>query len=227
MVAPLLRIESVTKSFEEADVHRLVLADLDLEVDLGEFVLIMGRSGSGKSTLLNVISGIDLPTRGGVYLGGSCLTDMDETARAKYRLRNIGFVFQFFNLIPTLTVEENLALPLELLGVQTMPKRDKTAEYLDRIGLTSRKRSFPDQLSGGEQQRVAIARALIHEPKLLLADEPTGNLDAHTGSDILSLFYDLAEQSGIAVVMVTHSREAEAYADRVLDLTNYRLELRK
>jgi len=226
MVGSLLRIQGVTKSFEEAGVHRLVLEDLDLEVDSGEFVLIMGRSGSGKSTLLNVISGIDLPTSGGVYLGGICLTDMNETARAKYRLRNIGFVFQFFNLIPTLTVEENLALPLELLGVQRMPKRDKTAESLDRIGLASRKHSFPDQLSGGEQQRVAIARALIHEPKILLADEPTGNLDIHTGTDILSLFYDLAGQSGIAVVMVTHSREAESYADRVLDLTNYRLEVR-
>jgi putative ABC transport system ATP-binding protein len=227
MGSPLLRLEGVTKSFDDADSHRVVLDDLALEVDSGELVLIMGRSGSGKSTLLNVISGIDLPAKGAVYVGDSNLTEMSETARAKYRLSNIGFVFQFFNLIPTLTVEENLVLPLELLGVDKKTKRDKTAQYLEQVGLASRRHSFPDQLSGGEQQRVAIARALIHEPKLLLADEPTGNLDSHTGSDVLSFFYDLAEQSRVAVVMVTHSKESESYADRIFDLLDYGLELRK
>jgi putative ABC transport system ATP-binding protein len=152
---------------------------------------------------------------------------MSETARAKFRLRYIGFVFQFFNLIPTLRADENLALPLELLGFDRQIIRNRVEESLQRIGLAARKRSFPDRLSGGEQQRIAIARALIHQPAIVLADEPTGNLDLNTGAEVLSLFYDLVAQSRTSVLMVTHSKEAEPYADRMLDLLDYRLEERK
>jgi putative ABC transport system ATP-binding protein len=223
----LLKIQGLGKSYEEAEVQRVVLKDLDLDVAPSELVLIAGSSGSGKSTLLNIISGIDVPTTGSVYLGGKYLTEMSETARAKFRLRYIGFVFQFFNLIPTLRADENLALPLELLGFDRQIIRNRVEESLQRIGLAARKRSFPDRLSGGEQQRIAIARALIHQPAIVLADEPTGNLDLNTGAEVLSLFYDLVAQSRTSVLMVTHSKEAEPYADRMLDLLDYRLEERK
>lgn len=223
----LLRLEGIGKSFQEAGNERTVLHNLDLQVGRGELLLITGSSGSGKSTLLNIISGIDLPTSGRVFLDGVCLTDLNETARAKFRLRHIGFIFQFFNLIPTLTVGENLGLPMELLGNKREHVRESVADALEKVGLLSRVLSFPDRLSGGEQQRVAIARALIHEPQIVLADEPTGNLDVNTGSGVLSLFYDLVARSGISVIMVTHSKEAEPYADRILDLQDYRLEVRR
>lgn len=222
----LLRVEGVSKSFSEAEDERRVLQDLDLSVLRGELVLITGSSGSGKSTLLNIVSGIDLPSAGSVYLDDSCITDMGETERAKFRLRNIGFVFQFFNLIPTLTVGENLALPLELLGYDRQQSTHLIEESLAKVELSSRLSTFPDRLSGGEQQRVAIARALIHRPRLVLADEPTGNLDVTTGSKILSLFHELIASSDISVLMVTHSKEAEPFADRILDLVDYRLEIR-
>ena len=222
----LLRVEGVTKSFSEAEDERLVLENLDLNVSPGELVLITGSSGSGKSTLLNIVSGIDLPTVGSVYLDDNCITEMGETERAKFRLRNIGFVFQFFNLIPTLTVGENLALPLELLGYNRQQNAQRIEESLAKVELSSRLSTFPDRLSGGEQQRVAIARALIHRPRLVLADEPTGNLDVTTGSKILSLFHELIASSEISVLMVTHSKEAEPFADRILDLVDYRLETR-
>lgn len=222
----LLRVVELGKSFREAEAERKVLHNLDLYVDPGELVLITGSSGSGKSTLLNIISGIDSPSSGAVYLDHTCISDLTETDRAKFRLRNIGFVFQFFNLIPTLTVGENLALPLELLGSDREDNQRRVEESLAMVELSSRRHSFPDRLSGGEQQRIAIARALIHEPRIVLADEPTGNLDLTTGSSVLSLFYDLVASSGASVIMVTHSKEAEPYADRILDLVDYRLEVR-
>jgi putative ABC transport system ATP-binding protein len=181
-------------------------------------VAILGKSGSGKSTLLNLISGIDLVDGGRIWVDGQSLTDFDERQRTLYRRQNIGFVFQFFNLIPTLTVWENVVLPLELAGVPSGEIERRAESLLESVGLLDRRETFPDRLSGGEQQRVAIARALVHDPLLVLADEPTGNLDEETGRQVMSLLDRLTRQNGKNLILVTHSAEAAAYADRVLTL---------
>lgn len=178
----------------------------------------MGQSGSGKSTLLNLLGGIDLPDAGQIRIDGRPLTDLSEVERTRFRRRHIGFVFQFFNLIPTLTAGENLLLPLELNGLASADRRDRALELLDQVGLGNRRHSFPERLSGGEQQRLAIVRALVHDPLLLLADEPTGNLDTATGERILDLLLTLHQQAATTIVMVTHSREVAARADRILTL---------
>jgi putative ABC transport system ATP-binding protein len=180
--------------------------------------VLLGRSGSGKSTLLNLIAGIDHPTSGNVLVDGTDLTVLDEQARTRFRRRHIGFVFQFFNLIPVLTVEENVVLPLDLNDRADAAGVARARALLDRIGLGSRGDSFPDRLSGGEQQRVAVARALIHDPGLILADEPTGNLDAETAAGVLELLDTLAREAGKTVVMVTHSREVVGVADRIFTI---------
>jgi putative ABC transport system ATP-binding protein len=192
-----------------------VLEDVDLVVERGEFVAVTGRSGTGKSTLLNLISGIDLPDSGSVLLDGVDLTALDERARTLKRRHGVGFVFQFFNLIPTLSVSENLLLPLELIGAGSAAA-DRVHGMLERIDLAGRGDSFPDVLSGGEQQRVAVARALIHEPDLVLADEPTGNLDEETGRMVLALLCEMSRDAGKTLIVVTHSRETAARAGRVL-----------
>jgi putative ABC transport system ATP-binding protein len=178
--------------------------------------VLIGRSGSGKSTLLNVMAGIDRPTVGAVLVDGTDLTALDEQALTRFRRAHVGFVFQFFNLIPLLTVEENLILPLDLNGRADAKGLARARELLDRVGLGGRGDSYPERLSGGEQQRVAIARALIHDPALILADEPTGNLDAETAADVLDVLDTLAREAGRTVVMVTHSREVVGVADRIL-----------
>ncbi len=223
MTLELLKINNLTKSFREGDSERLVLRDLNALVDKGEFVVLLGRSGSGKSTLLNLISGIDLPTSGEVVVAGKNLTDLAEQQRTLFRREHIGFVFQFYNLIPTLTVEENLLLPLELNGEVGAPARDKAQALLQQVGLADRADSYPDRLSGGEQQRVAICRAVIHRPLMLLADEPTGNLDATTGRQVLDLFSRLARENRMTTLIVTHSAEVARLADRVLTLRDGRL----
>ena len=214
-VSPLLSIHSLTMGYHEGDQVRPVLSDLRLTAAHGETLVILGRSGSGKSTLLNLICGIDQPESGSVEVDGVPLIALSERERTLFRRRHIGFVYQFFNLIPTLTVLENLLLPLELNGM-VAEGRERAEALLEEVGLAGREESFPDQLSGGEQQRVAIARALVHRPKLVLADEPTGNLDRESGGRILELLDRLTRRAGHTLVMVTHSDEAAAYADRLL-----------
>jgi putative ABC transport system ATP-binding protein len=216
--SPFIKIRRLTRGYAEGEQQRVIFAALDLDIERGAFIALLGQSGSGKSTLLNLLGGIDLPDAGQIEIDGQMLTDLHERDRTRFRRRHIGFVFQFFNLIPTLTAEENLLLPLELNGLATMVHRDRALELLDNVGLGDRRRSFPERLSGGEQQRLAIARALVHRPLLLLADEPTGNLDAETGERILELLLKLHRQAGTTIVMVTHSREVAARADRVLML---------
>jgi putative ABC transport system ATP-binding protein len=181
-------------------------------------VALLGRSGSGKSTILNLIGGIDRPDAGEVWLGGTNLTALPERERTLFRRQHLGFVYQSYNLIPTLSVEENLLLPLELNGWQAEAARAAAMRLLTEVGLADRGGAFPDRLSGGEQQRVAIARALIHEPTLVLADEPTGTLDAETGRSVLELFNRLLRGRGKTLLIVTHSREVTRFADRVLTL---------
>ena len=215
MAPPAVELRNVSKSYREGEAERVVLRDVSVTIARGEIVVLLGRSGSGKSTLLNVIAGIDRPTAGCVLVNGTDLTALDEQARTRFRRAHIGFVFQFFNLIPLLTVEENLLLPLDLNGRADAKGAARARELLDRVGLGGRGESYPERLSGGEQQRVAIARALVHDPALILADEPTGNLDAETATGVLDLLDTLAREAGRTVVMVTHSREVVGVADRI------------
>jgi len=214
----LVQLKSLSKSFREGDGERVVFRQLSATIETGEFVVLLGRSGSGKSTLLNLISGIDLPTSGDVIIGEHCLTRLSEQKRTLFRRAHIGFVFQFYNLIPTLTVQENLLLPLELNGNSGPAAEQQAQHFLEQVGLQDRAASYPDRLSGGEQQRVAICRALIHRPLLLLADEPTGNLDAETGGQVMDLFARLARENQMTTLMVTHSAEIARLADRVLTI---------
>jgi putative ABC transport system ATP-binding protein len=215
---PVVDLANVSKSVHEGRVVRHVLAGVDLQVAAGEAVAILGRSGSGKSTLLNLIAGIDLADGGRVVTAGLDLARADERARADLRARRLGFVFQSFHLLPTLTVAENVALPLELGG---LPRRDaatRVAELLARVGLADRAKAWPAVLSGGEQQRVAVARALAPRPSLLLCDEPTGNLDDAAAALVLDLLTELRREHSCALVLVTHSRAAAAICDRRLRL---------
>jgi putative ABC transport system ATP-binding protein len=216
MAPPALELRNLGKTYREGEAERVVLRDVSLTIARGEIVVVVGRSGSGKSTLLNLIAGIDRPTAGSVTVNGTDLTALGEQARTEFRRRHIGFVFQFFNLIPLLTVEENLLLPLDLNGRADEKGVLRARALLERVGLGGRGESYPERLSGGEQQRVAVARALIHEPDIVLADEPTGNLDADTAADVVGLLDSLAREAGRTVVMATHSREVIGVADRIL-----------
>jgi putative ABC transport system ATP-binding protein len=218
-----VRLRGLARHYREGDARRTVFAGLDLDLGRDECVVLFGRSGSGKTTLLNLVSGIDRPDAGTVDIDGTRLTGLDEERRTRFRRARIGFIHQFFNLLPTLTVEENLQLPLELNGRTDADSLARAARLLDAVGLADRRASFPDRLSGGEQQRVAVARALVHEPLLLLADEPTGNLDGEAGTRVLALLQRLAQAGGHALLVATHSREALAIADRVLRFANGRL----
>jgi putative ABC transport system ATP-binding protein len=220
---PLIRLERVSRAYEEAGRSRVVLHELSLSIARGELVVLVGKSGSGKSTLLNLVSGIDLPSGGEVWVAGRALGRMSERERTLFRRRDVGFVFQFFNLVPTLTVLENVLLPLELNGRTGPAARAHAEDLLGAVGLADRGASYPDRLSGGEQQRIAIARALVHDPALILADEPTGNLDAETGRQVLDLLDRLARQAGKTMIMVTHSAEVVGVADRVLRMREGRV----
>ena len=223
-LAPLVRIQGLSKKYREGNQDHVILSDADAVLFPGEFVALLGPSGSGKSTLLNLMSGIDPPDSGSVLVDGVSLTEVTEHERTLFRRSHIGFIFQFFNLLPTLTVLENLLLPLELNGRVGRSEQQKARALLEKVGLSGRGDAFPDRLSGGEQQRVAVARALIHDPALILADEPTGNLDARTGSMILELLKNLARERGVTLLVVTHSQEVAAAAHRVLSIRDGRLE---
>jgi putative ABC transport system ATP-binding protein len=202
-------------------VVRHVLRETSLLVDEGELLAIRGRSGSGKSTVLNLVAGIDLPTQGDVHVGAACLNRLSSRERTLFRRDHIGVVFQFFNLIPTLTVLENVRLPAELKGGEG--SRRRAEELLERVGLQDRRATFPDRLSGGEQQRVALARALVLDPPLVLADEPTGNLDDANSNVVLDLLEGVTRKVGKTLLLATHSREVAQRADRVVTIEDGRL----
>lgn len=214
----ILSIRNLSKTYSQGGKMRAVLDAVDMDIKEGEFFVLLGKSGSGKSTLLNLISGVDKPDpdpNTQILIDDTDINKLDETAQTLFRRDHIGIVFQFFNLIPTLTVIENITLPLELRGDNRRQSQQKAESLLERVGLGNRADAFPDKLSGGEQQRVAIARALIHEPKLVLADEPTGNLDEDTSEIVLRLLIDLTKNSGKTLIMATHSPEIVPLADRV------------
>jgi len=221
--APLVELRGLRKSYREGMRERVVLDGLDAAFARGQVTVLIGRSGTGKSTLLNLMSGIDRPDAGQVLVDGAPLERLTERDRTVFRRHRIGLVFQFFNLVPTLTVIENLLLPLELTGICGRAAENRASAWLEQVGLADRGESFPDQLSGGEQQRVALARALVHDPDLVLADEPTGNLDAETGRRVLGLLSRLVREGGKTLLMVTHSHEAIEHADRVYLLADGRL----
>ena len=219
----MIVIRQLCRSFTEGTgVHR-VLDGADAGILRGEVVAIVGRSGSGKSTLLNLVSGIDRADSGEVAIGERIVTAMQEPERTLFRRAHVGFVYQFFNLIPTLDVEENVRLPLELNGIRGAAARARSAAILAQVGLGDRLRSAVDRLSGGEQQRVAIARALVHQPAVLLADEPTGNLDEETASQVLRVLLSLSRSRGTTLVVVTHDPWLARSADRVLALREGKL----
>jgi putative ABC transport system ATP-binding protein len=216
---PLIELNNLSRTYREGQRSREALCGVSLTVGRGEVIALLGRSGSGKSTLLNLIGGIDLPSGGDVIIDGQVLNRMGEYQRTLFRRRRVGFIYQFFNLIPTLTVLENVRLPLELNSIDG----DRADRLLAQVGLADRRDTYPDRLSGGEQQRVAIARALVHEPAVLLADEPTGNLDAESGRRVLGLLGDLVREHGTTLVVVTHSRKVAELADRIFVLEDGRL----
>ena len=220
---PLIEFRNLSKSYLEADQGHVVFEDVNGVINEGEFVVLLGKSGSGKSTLLNLISGIDAPSSGEVLFNNESLTRMSEVKRTLFRRRNIGFVFQSFNLIPTLTVTDNLLLPLELTKQLDDETRLRANKLLEQLGVIDRLDYYPDQLSSGEQQRIAIARALIHQPAIILADEPTGNLDQETGQEVLALLDQLVRQAGKTMVMVTHSQEVIGLADRLMTIRDCQL----
>jgi len=215
-----ITIYQLSKSYQESGQRHEIFNDLNLQVNSGELIVLLGRSGSGKSTFLNLVSGIDQPDSGEITINGIQLTGLSEHDRTLFRRYHIGFVFQAYNLISTLTVGENLLLPLELIKRTSRRERDKVADLLEKLDLADRFNTYPDRLSGGEQQRVAIARALIHDPDVILADEPTGNLDLDTGQQVLELFDTLVTKAGKTLIMVTHSREMLGKADRIYSIRN-------
>lgn len=219
-----VQLEDLCKSFQEGGETRAVLKHITTSFKTGEFVVLLGQSGSGKSTLLNLISAIERPSQGRVCLDGVDLTALDERRRTLFRRDRIGFIFQFFNLIPTLTVLENVTLPQELAGQSRAQVSVRGMALLERVGLADRARTYPDQLSGGQQQRVAIARALVHDPMLVLADEPTGNLDEETGSIVLKLLLELTRSAHKTLIMATHNGAIAALADRVVRMQDGQLQ---
>lgn len=220
-----IRLDGVCKDYDERGRPHRVLDGVTARIARGELIVLVGRSGSGKSTLLNIIGGLDRPSRGEVHIAGEALSRLSEDGLARLRRRSIGFVFQFFNLVPTLTALENLLLPLDLLGVERGEALRRACGWLETVGLPDRGESFPEELSGGEQQRIALARALIHRPGLVIADEPTGNLDLDTARQVLSLLDDLCRREGTTLVMATHSPEVVGVADRVFSIHDGRLEI--
>ena len=206
--------QNIVKQYRVGTVDTPVLRNISLTIARGEFVSIMGPSGSGKSTLLYILSGLDTPTKGSVLLNGRDISGLDDAKKSIMRRRNIGFVFQFYNLIPNLNVEENIMLPILLDGKDMKEYKHKLNDILDIVGLSGHRRHTPRELSGGQQQRAAIARALINDPDIIFADEPTGNLDSKSGEEILSLLRSSNQEQGKTILMVTHSKDAAEYGNR-------------
>jgi putative ABC transport system ATP-binding protein len=219
----LIRLEDVVKIYRMGDVEVQALRGVSLEIGEGDFVAIMGSSGSGKSTLMNIIGCLDRPTRGRFFFDGEDVSDLDRNRLAEIRNRALGFVFQNFQLLSRTSAEENVELPLLYAGVSTAERRRRAREALARVGLEDRRDHQPSQLSGGQQQRVAIARALVNNPKVILADEPTGNLDSRTSADVMELFTGL-RQGGITVVIITHEPDIAGYAARVIEMKDGRVQ---
>jgi len=218
-----IQLINLKKSYQEGNQKRVILDGVNLTLAKGEMLAVVGKSGSGKTTLLNVLSGIDRLDGGQVIIDQICLNELNEHQRTLFRREKIGFIFQFFNLIPTLTVWQNVILPLDLNHQADHVGLERAETLLDEVGLLDRKNAYPDRLSGGEQQRVAIARALVHDPLLVLADEPTGNLDETNSKKLLTLLDRLTRQMNKNLIMVTHSREAAGIADRIVDLRDGQL----
>jgi len=211
-----ISLQNLSKSFTEGAKTNQILNKVNADIAEGEIIILLGKSGSGKTTLLNLLSGIDLPDSGGIIYKDTDITQLNEHDRTIFRRNNVGFVFQFFNLLPTLNVFENLLLPLQLSNKINKESNQLVMELLDSVGLTHKKMSFPDTLSGGEQQRVAIARALIHDPAIVLADEPTGNLDYETSNIIINMLDTLVRRYNKTMFMATHSREVIGMADKII-----------
>jgi putative ABC transport system ATP-binding protein len=216
-------LSHISKTYDDNKNKRVVFKDMTAEFSSGQFFVIIGKSGVGKSSLLNLISGIDTPDKGLIQIGDARVSDMTDTRRTIFRRRHIGFIYQFFNLVPVLTVLENVTLICELDGLSKKRYLDRANSLLEQVGLFDRRNDYPDTLSGGEQQRVAIVRSLVNDPDILLADEPTGNLDVKTGRVILEMISDLAKKSGKTLIMATHSPEAIDYADAVLSVEDQTL----
>lgn len=218
--APVVRAAGASKSYGKGTATTWALREISLAVGAGEFLAVMGRSGCGKTTLLNLLGGMDLPTSGQIWLAGAETSEMDDDALTALRRRSVGFVFQAFHLVPTLTVGENIAMPL-LLASERVDSR--VAAMAERVELRGKLDAFPYELSGGEKQRAAVARALIHKPALLIADEPTGNLDSQSAELVVALLSSLSRENGAAVVMASHSSEAAHHADQVMELQDGRV----
>ena len=215
---PLIRIRDLSKAYQRGGQDIPVLVHIQLDVAAGEFVALMGPSGSGKSTLLNLIAGIDQPSSGTIEIGGVDIATLSDGQLADWRAANVGFIFQFYNLMPVLTAFENVELPLLLTGLTARERRERVTQVLALVSLSDREDHYPNELSGGQQQRVAIARALVTDPALIVADEPTGDLDRHTAEDVLTLLEQLVTGLGKTIVMVTHDPKAAARAQRVVEL---------
>ena len=214
----VVRTVGLTRRYHMGDTYVDALRSVDMSIARGEFVALVGPSGSGKSTVLNLIGGLDRPTSGEVWINGTELGSSDERTLTLHRRQHVGFVFQSFNLLPRLTAEENVALPMMFSEVPEGERRARARALLERVGLGTRLDHRPTQLSGGEQQRVAIARALVGQPAIILADEPTGNIDSATGGEIMTLLRRLNQDQGVTLLLVTHDSEAAAFADRVIQL---------
>ena len=214
----MIRLVEVSKIYDGAGSRVAALADVSLEIAPGEFVALMGPSGCGKSTLLHLIAGVDLPTTGEVWVDGRALARLSDRALSQFRRDRVGIVYQFYNLLPTMSAWENVALPALLAGVPARVARERAEERLRLVGMLHRKDHWPHELSGGEMQRVAIGRALVNEPPVLLADEPTGNLDSKAGREVLELLARMNAERGVTILLATHSQEAAAFAHRTIHL---------
>jgi len=219
----IIELKKVKKHYRMGEEVIRALDGIDVEIKKGDFIAIVGPSGSGKSTMMNMIGALDLATEGDIYLDNEDIEHMEESELAQIRGRKIGFVFQTFNLIPTLTAAENIALPMTFQGISDEEKKERVEEILKKVGLEHRKNHLPNELSGGERQRVAIARALANNPDVILADEPTGNLDSKTGKEIMKIFSDLNKQ-GKTIILVTHDLNLTKYASKTLKLVDGKLE---